>query len=365
MGEMRSGQKADLVKCLEKVLEAVDNAMGGIMEAESAGSLPRNRQQVSNLRRMVTGNTERRRKNTNGVRDELSAVMEMCLNQSRVPETAYVRKAYNAGASSGTGDSFGGPQPQAYNAEASSGTVASVGGPHPQAYNAGAFSGTVASFGGPHPQAYNAGASSGTGALFGGPRPQAYNAGASSGTGALFGGSHPQAYNAGASSGTVASFGGPHPQAYNAGASSGTVASFGAPHPQAYNAGASSGTGASFGGLHPQATTLEPLLELLPRLVVPKHRPTTLESRSNQSRDIPKWIGNYAAKRRSEAVGHQDDGSTASGKRIKLPTSLNISNPVQLLANLAECRIQKVVSLLQGFLRECHLENQVDMAPNS
>ena len=78
-------------------LEAVDNAKGGIMNAESAGSLPRNRQQISNIRRMVTaGNTERRRRNTSGARDELSAVMEMCLNQSHVPETAYVRKVQGA-----------------------------------------------------------------------------------------------------------------------------------------------------------------------------------------------------------------------------------------------------------------------------
>jgi len=73
--------------------EVVDDVKGGIMEADSAGSLPRNRQQVSNLRQSVTGNNERRRKNVKGTRDELSAVMEMCINQSRVPGMAFVRKS--------------------------------------------------------------------------------------------------------------------------------------------------------------------------------------------------------------------------------------------------------------------------------
>lgn len=76
-------------------VEIVDSCKGGIMEAEFAGSLPRNRQQVSNLRRTVN-ESERRRKNVHGTRDELSAVMEMCLNQSHDPETAFVRKVQGA-----------------------------------------------------------------------------------------------------------------------------------------------------------------------------------------------------------------------------------------------------------------------------
>ena len=35
-------------------IEIVDDANGGVMEARSAGSLPRNRQQVSNLGRSAT-----------------------------------------------------------------------------------------------------------------------------------------------------------------------------------------------------------------------------------------------------------------------------------------------------------------------
>ena len=41
-------------------VEVVDDANGGIMEADSAGSLPRNRQQASNYRRTVSGSNERR-----------------------------------------------------------------------------------------------------------------------------------------------------------------------------------------------------------------------------------------------------------------------------------------------------------------
>lgn len=40
-------------------MEAVDDANGGIMEADSAGSLPRNRQQASNYRRSLSGSNER------------------------------------------------------------------------------------------------------------------------------------------------------------------------------------------------------------------------------------------------------------------------------------------------------------------
>ena len=79
--------------CSPKIaIEIVDNANGGIMEGESASSLPRNRQQVSNFRRALAENKESRKRNVQGTRDELAAVMEMCLNQSRVPETAFVRK---------------------------------------------------------------------------------------------------------------------------------------------------------------------------------------------------------------------------------------------------------------------------------
>lgn len=78
------------------VVEVVDDANSGIMEADSAGSLPRNRQQASNYRRTVSGSNERRRKNVKGLRDELSAVMEMCFNQSRTPKTAFVRKVQGA-----------------------------------------------------------------------------------------------------------------------------------------------------------------------------------------------------------------------------------------------------------------------------
>ena len=46
--------------CTPKVaVEAVDDANGGIMEADSAGSLPRNRQQASNYRRSLSGSNER------------------------------------------------------------------------------------------------------------------------------------------------------------------------------------------------------------------------------------------------------------------------------------------------------------------
>ncbi len=62
------------------------------MEGESAGSLPRNRQQVSNFKRTLAENKESRKRNVQGTRDELAAVMEMCLNQSHVPEMAFVRK---------------------------------------------------------------------------------------------------------------------------------------------------------------------------------------------------------------------------------------------------------------------------------
>lgn len=89
--------KSEAQSCTPKIaVEVVDDVKGGIMEADSAGSLPRNRQQVSNLRRSVTGNNERRRKNVKGTRDELSAVMEMCINQSRVPGMACVRKVQGA-----------------------------------------------------------------------------------------------------------------------------------------------------------------------------------------------------------------------------------------------------------------------------
>ena len=77
-------------------VEVVDDANGGILGADSAGSLPRNRQQASNYRRSLSGSNERRRKNVKGLRDELSAVMEMCFKQSRTPETAFVRKVQGA-----------------------------------------------------------------------------------------------------------------------------------------------------------------------------------------------------------------------------------------------------------------------------
>lgn len=52
-------------------LEAVDDANGGIMEADSAGSLPRNWQQASNYRRSLSWNNEQQWKNVKGLRDEL------------------------------------------------------------------------------------------------------------------------------------------------------------------------------------------------------------------------------------------------------------------------------------------------------
>lgn len=60
--------KDEAQSCTPKIaVEAVDDVKGGIMEAESAGSLPRNRQQVSNLRRSMTVNNEERRKNVKGI----------------------------------------------------------------------------------------------------------------------------------------------------------------------------------------------------------------------------------------------------------------------------------------------------------
>lgn len=73
-------------------VEAVDAVNGGIMEVEAAGSLPRNRAQVSNMRRRNVIENEKRRKNTNAKKDELAAVMEMCVNQAKDQETAFVRK---------------------------------------------------------------------------------------------------------------------------------------------------------------------------------------------------------------------------------------------------------------------------------
>ena len=77
-------------------MEVVDETNGCIMEADSDVSLPRNRQQASNYRRSVSESNERRRKNVKDLRDELSAVMEMCFNQSRTPETAFFRKVQGA-----------------------------------------------------------------------------------------------------------------------------------------------------------------------------------------------------------------------------------------------------------------------------
>ena len=77
-------------------VEAVDDANGGMMEADSTGSLPRNWQQVSNYKISLSGSNEQRRKNVKGLRDKLSAVMERCFKQSRTPETVFVRKFQGA-----------------------------------------------------------------------------------------------------------------------------------------------------------------------------------------------------------------------------------------------------------------------------